>query len=281
MIESEREAFYGLLFSMSAVDGTMDKDEVELIYGSLNLEEVSEDSRRKIHGFVLDPPPFDDSVEQLSTSNETVRFGAMLHLIDIANADDIVEDSEQELLTKARMALNVNDEQYEALAEFSKVAKEVRDRGIDDEVGKDMLKRAAGGLTSVGVPIAAVYFSGSVIGLSAAGITSGLAALGLGLGMVPGIGVAVLLGAAVYFGATRLLDVGGKRKKAKAQEQKERRAQLVIANLQAAIGYLADRIEDLQKKAADAATNREAITELNRRLRTLKQLLARRQEAAA
>jgi len=56
---------------------------------------------------------------------------------------------------------------------------------------------------SIGVPIAAIYLSGSVVGLSAAGITSGLAALGLGgvLGlssMVTGVGVAVVIGMGVH-----------------------------------------------------------------------------------
>src|SRR5690606_4862491 len=49
----------------------------------------------------------------------------------------------------------------------------------DDQIiknAKELSARAA----SVGVPIAAIYMSGSVVGLSAAGLTSGLAALGLG-----------------------------------------------------------------------------------------------------
>ena len=66
---------------------------------------------------------------------------------------------------------------------------------------KDLAARA----TSVGVPVVAVYLSGSVTGLSAAGIASGLAALGLGgvLGlsaMVSGIGVAIIVGGTAYKG---------------------------------------------------------------------------------
>ena len=66
---------------------------------------------------------------------------------------------------------------------------------------KDLAARA----TSVGVPVAAVYLSGSVTGLSAVGIASGLAALGLGgvLGlsaMVSGIGVAIIVGGTAYKG---------------------------------------------------------------------------------
>ena len=62
---------------------------------------------------------------------------------------------------------------------------------------------------AVGTPLAAVYLSGSVVGMSAAGITSGLASLGMGglLGlssMTTGIGVAVLIGVGAYAGIRKL-----------------------------------------------------------------------------
>ena len=47
------------------------------------------------------------------------------------------------------------------------------------------------------VPLSLLYNAG-VPGFSAIGITTGLKALSLGLGMVPGIGVCVLTGLAVY-----------------------------------------------------------------------------------
>ena len=80
------------------------------------------------------------------------------------------------------------------------LAGEVSDFQIAD-AAMAMAAQAAG----VGVPIATVYLSGSVTGLSAAGTASGLAALGLGgvLGlsaMVTGIGTAILAAGAAYHG---------------------------------------------------------------------------------
>jgi len=49
---------------------------------------------------------------------------------------------------------------------------------------EDMPIELAKKATAVGVPIAALYFSGSVVGFSAAGITSGLAAIGNAAGLV-------------------------------------------------------------------------------------------------
>ena len=73
------------------------------------------------------------------------------------------------------------------------------------------LKEIVAVATAASVPITAIFFSGSVVGLSAAGITSGLAALGLGgiLGlsaMVTGIGTVVVLGVTAY-AATRWAQV--------------------------------------------------------------------------
>lgn len=91
----------------------------------------------------------------------------------------------------------------------------------DDKIvenAKDLAAKAA----AVGVPVAAVYLSGSVAGLSAAGITSGLAALGLGgiLGlssMVTGIGVVIGLGITAYKTASWLTS-GSKREKSAKRE---------------------------------------------------------------
>jgi hypothetical protein len=138
------------------------------------------------------------------------------------------------------------------------------------------LKQAAAGLGAVGVPIAAVYFSGTVIGLSASGITSGLAALGLGFGMVSGIGAAILIGTGVFLAARWLLDPGNTRGRGLLQRERERRAQLVIRNLQEAINLIIARVTALQEEASRAAANEEAIRALTERLRALQQLLAKR-----
>lgn len=120
-----------------------------------------------------------------------------------------------------------------------------------------------------------------MIGLSAAGITSGLAALGalIGIGgMVPGIGVAVLLGAGIFTGVNWFLDTGDKRKKDEIKAEQERKAQLVIENLQTALSQVTERIEALQKAAADSETNREAIKILTQKLKTLQQLINNRKQ---
>jgi uncharacterized protein YlxW (UPF0749 family) len=74
-----------------------------------------------------------------------------------------------------------------------------------------------------------------------------------------------------------VFDTGGKRKKEKARKEVVRKAQFVIRNLQQMIDTLAEQVRELQKAAADAEANREAIRMLNERMAALKQLIAQRE----
>lgn len=112
----------------------------------------------------------------------------------------------------------------------------------------------AGGLGAGGaISFAALYFSGSVVGLSAAGITSGLAALGsiVGGGMVAGIGVAAapiaLLGAGGYAVISR-------RNVKKLIQRKEMLMQEILRKQNAVAQEMKDTTE----------RNEERITYLNR-----------------
>lgn len=277
--ESDRLAFYGALFAIATADGSLDKDEMNLIFGIMDLEGMSESAKRQVQSYIIEPPPLQECLKTLSKADDSLRFGLMVNLIDTVWANDELEPSEEEAIKLAKQELRITDEQVQAIEAFIQKMREIRARGLDDNQAAEAVKTAAAGLSSVGIPIAAVYFSGSVIGLSAAGITSGLAALGLGFGMVPGIGVAVLLGTGIFLGVSALLDTGNQRAKEEESKKRERKAQLVIETLQGALNGLIERIETLQTAAADAEANREAIRTLTEKMRYLQQLIAKRKQA--
>jgi predicted nucleic acid-binding protein len=111
---------------------------------------------------------------------------------------------------------------------------------------------------AVGVPLVAVYLSGSVIGLSAAGITSGLAALGFGglfgLGaMVSGIGTVLLLSVAIYQ-IVRWL-TGSEEKELAAL--RERLMQEVVRQLQRTVNALVGDIQMLTYDVVDLTRQAE------------------------
>lgn len=274
--DHQRVAFAGALFAMAAADGEIDKDELQLIFEVTDLEGLSAGSRQTIQSYIIEPPVFGDTLAPFELAEEPLRYALMINLFEVALANDLLEQQQEYLLIVAQHKLHISDAQYEAIQRFVKELRSIRLRGLDDNTAAEMAKNAAASLAAVGVPIAAVYMSGSVVGLSAAGITSGLAAVGLGLGMVPGIGVAVLLGAGIFMGVRWLLDAGQEREKERLRAEAMRKAQLVIENLQEAINLLIDRIQELKGAAADAEANREAIIRLSERLRSLQQIIARR-----
>jgi len=266
-------AFYGLPFAASAVDKSMDKEEILVIFENLNLEVLTEENKKKVYGFMINPPDYDYCINILKNGSEELKFAVVIGVVETILADDLIEQSEQDFLDDICRKLNVNEQQKNAILNFVKEGKRVQREGLDNNAAEKVLKSAASGLTAVGVPIAAVYFSGTVIGLSAAGITSGLAALGLGLGMVPGIGIAVLIGAGIFIGVRALLGDSKATKEKKAREIRERKLQLVIKNMQEAIVQIIEKIKNLEFDAQKADANREAIEVLKTRLTNLQKAL--------
>lgn len=278
--EHQRVAFAGALFAMADADGAIDKDELQLIFELTDLDGISSAGKQTVLGYIIKPPAFVDALAPFAHADLALRCALMLNLLEVAIANDLVGENQERLIGVARRALSIDNGRYEAIERFQKQMRQVRLRGLNDNAAAEAAKSAVAGLAAVGVPIAAVYVSGSVIGLSAAGITSGLAAVGLGLGMVPGIGVAVLLGAGIFMGVRYLLDAGQEREKERLRAETMRKAQLVILNLQEAISMLAERMHELQGAAADAEASRAAALQLSERLRALKQIVARRKEMA-
>ncbi len=277
--EEQRLAYYGAMIAMANADGSLDREELILLLDIFEADDNSKEVTAQLKGFLIDPPRLVDCLAALRNQEETLRFGLAFQLVEVAYADDIIQPEEMSALNQAAEILSVTQPQLEAIVRFVEEARRLEARGQNDKVATECLKQAASGLASVGVPISAVYFSGSVIGLSAAGITSGLAALGLGFGMVPGIAAAVILGTGTYFGLGRVLDLGGHRKKALESAENERRAQLVIRHLQAAMEELLERIEELRESADTARQNERDLLVLKARMKTLQSVIARKKMA--
>lgn len=112
-------------------------------------------------------------------------------------------------LQKNRALLKVTDEEIELTVMAIRNDHNMLKEDVTDDQIVSALKLLSAKAAAVGTPLAAVYLSGSVVGMSAAGLTSGLATLGMGgmLGlssMATGIGVAVLVGVGAYAGMRKL-----------------------------------------------------------------------------
>ena len=174
---------------------------------------------------------------------------------------------EQPEIRRLADMLELNDEQVQFIESACLQDEKILSGELSDSQITNTAKEMAAQAFAVGVPIAAVYLSGSVAGLSAAGIASGLAALGLGgvLGlsaMVTGIGVAIIGGVVAYKGVQWALG-GAERDRASLRElmlqEILRIHQRAIINLGEDMSHFGKRIAELFQ---ETERNRNAIDKL-------------------
>jgi hypothetical protein len=246
----------------SLVDGRLDPREIEYLYVFMSRVGMSSDSREEVRQMLATREASLENVARLveevisavPDNQEEISVSIIKDMVHLSHADNVVSLQERAAIEAA------------AGAHFGERASKVIDLAektvryekalIDGKVSVGELeahvKEIVAVATAASVPITALFVSGSVIGLSAAGITSGLAALGLGglLGlsaMVTGIGTVVVLGVGTYAAARWVL--GGKERE--LARQREHMIQEVIKRHQGAIEDLAEDQNAIALKLAE------------------------------
>lgn len=205
-----------------------------------------------------------------------LKFSMVKDLLRVSRMDGHL--SPEELVTIKNIAIRLYEDeaQAEQIIAFAEKAIEYDEKLLLGKLTADEFAKGAKNLAataaSIGVPITAVYFSGSVIGLSAAGIISGLTELGLGgiLGfssVISGIGVVVIMGI-VTFKLVRWAITGKERRMEKIREYM---SQEIIKLNQQAMLALADDINSLASRMEHLASASEQNRRMLERLRTLYQ----------
>lgn len=232
-------------------DGEVDDSEFSEILQLMTRLKLSVESRDAIRQYIGNPDKL-ESLESLVDSINAEAPDGMLQSLHISLVKDLISvnsslsgsgANEFDFLQKNRNIFNVTDEEIE-LAEMAIANdRKILDRSYTDTAITASLKELGAKAGAVGVPLGAVYLSGSVMGMSAAGMTSGLASLGMGgmlglSGMATGIGVAVVLGVIAYKGIKHLagtgIDEGDKRREIMLQEvirQSQRTINMVIQDI--------------------------------------------------
>lgn len=271
-----------LLGLQSIADGQMHSKEFSDLYlfmVQIGLDSTSRDEVKrflvsnksvKIFEIALDIVSLVDEHEK-----EAIRFSIIKDLIRIARVDghEAAEELSNIHLTASKL-YGGDDDQTDKVIALAQETIEYDEKLLKGELSESEIKKGAKDLaakaTAIGVPIAAIYFSGSVVGLSAAGITSGLAAVGLGgvLGfsaMVTGIGVVVILGIATYSASRWVLS----RSQAERDKKREFIIQEVIRLHQEAITALAEDLNALASQMENLSSQSEKNREMLLRLRKL------------
>ena len=217
--ENEQIAYLSVLSAVYYVDkefGDMEKRQLDVLLAQLKISDVG---KAKIYSSVFNLQR-EDKLANLEAiqilGNTELKYTLISDLCLFSLVDSKFSDDEYQYILGIGEVLGITQEQVDAIKSIQESLYKIKDIPPNSEKYKHLIKDSAAKLAGVGVPVAAIAASGSMFGLSAAGITSGLAALGglVGGGMLLGAVVvvpAIALGAA--FGVKKLFDVVWKDKK--------------------------------------------------------------------
>jgi len=234
-------------------DDNVDEREYAEIRSLMTRAQLTKEERFDLNEYTTNSEKLEDSIELIAQIDDIVeendKQSLFLSLVkDLLYLVKVTQDGSNELdspfIRKILIHLDIPEEQVNLLQDSIDNDLKIFEADTDDKGLIDGAQKVLSTAGAVGVPIAAIYMSGSVAGLGAAGITSGLATLGFGgvLGlssMVTGIGVVVVLG----LGAHQGLKVLTGSKEIERKRNKEFMLQGVVKFTQRTINELMEDIK--------------------------------------
>lgn len=211
--ENEQIAYLSILSAVCYVDkefGDKEKRQLDVLLAQLKISDVG---KAKIYSSVFNLQ-HEDKLANLETiqnlGNTELKYTLLSDLCLFSLLDSKVTDEEYQYILGIGEVLDITQEQVDAIKSLQENLYKIKDIPSNSERFKQVIKDSAASLAGVGVPIGAIAASGSVFGLGAAGLTSGLATLGalVGGGMLAGTVIvvpAIALGAA--YGVKKLFDI--------------------------------------------------------------------------
>jgi hypothetical protein len=211
--ENEQIAYLSILSAVCYSDkefGDAEKRQLDVLLVQLKISDVG---KAKIYSSVFNLQHEDklanlEAIQNLG--NTELKYTLISDLCLFSLVDSKFTDEEYQYILGIGKVLDITQEQVDAIKSIQENLYKIKDIPPNSERFKRLVKDSAAKLAGVGVPVGAIAASGSMFGLSAAGITSGLAALGglVGGGMLLGAVIvvpAIALGTA--YGVKKLLDV--------------------------------------------------------------------------
>jgi len=211
--ENEQIAYLSILSAICYADkefGEKEKRQLDVLLEQLKISDVG---KAKIYSSVFNLI-YEDKLANLETiqklSNTELKYTLISDLCLFSLVDSKFADEEYQYILGIGEVLGITQEQVDAIKSIQENIDKIKDIPSNSERFKQVIKDSASNLAGVGVSIGAIAASGSVFGLNAAGITSGLAFLGaiIGGGMLAGAVIvvpAIALGTA--YGVKKLFDI--------------------------------------------------------------------------
>ncbi len=299
--EELKEAYLKTLTPIINADGEVDGSESAELYNEFIALECGRETRMSVmEALASTEDPVHNSRMYLAglqtqlaklddKSALTVKQGLYKDLIGMAKADFMeLDELETTIIKSLALELGIGDDIMSKLDQLVEYDIRLAKGEITEDQYIKSAKKLVAGLGGLGVPLAALSFTGTVAGLGMTGITSGLAALGggagsagwLGLAAVPGLntaviglGLLVLAGVGTYKGVEYISGA----KEREIQNKREKMIQKILENHQKALSILQSDMnaltENLNLAMKDTAKNSTLIEKLNKQMALFKQAL--------
>lgn len=230
--ENERVVYLSILSAICYVDKEFSDKEKRQLDILLKQLEISDEGKSRIYSSIFSLQ-HEDKTANLETiqelGNTELKYTLISDLCLFALTDSAFSDEEYQYILGIGEILGITQEQVDAIKSIQENLAKIKDIPPTSDRFKLLIKDSAARLAAVGVPVGAIAVSG-FSGLSAAGMTSGLATLGglVGGGMLAGTVIvvpAIAVGSA--YGVKKLFDVVWKDKEnsdsEKASQEKGRK----------------------------------------------------------
>jgi len=223
--ENEQIAYLSILLAVCVVDKEFADEEKHQLDLFLAQFKISEVGKGKIYSsiFNLQHKDTQANLELIQNlGNTELKYTLISDLCLFSFVDSKFTDKEYQYILGIGEVLGITQEQVNAIKSIQENLDKIKDIPSNSERYKQIIKESVSNLAGVGVPIGAIAASGSVFGLGAAGITSGLAALGalVGGGML--LGAVVVVPAIAFgtaYGVKKLFDIVWKKDKNSESEK--------------------------------------------------------------
>jgi len=211
--ENEQIAYLSVLSAVCYVDkefGDMEKRQLDVLLAQLKISDVG---KAKIYSSVFNLQR-EDKLANLEAiqilGNTELKYTLISDLCLFSLVDSKYTNEEYQYILGIGEVLGITKGQVDAIKSIQENLYKIKDIPPNSERFKQVIKASAASLAGVGVPIAAIAASGTMFGLSAAGISAGLAALGAFVGGGMLLGAVIVVPAIVFgsaYGVKKLFDV--------------------------------------------------------------------------
>lgn len=273
MSDELKIAYLKIIINMTFIDDeNIDEKELAELFLLMTRLELDKESRFAVRAYITEISKeniqsIESLIEAIKNNSEVSHQQSLMislakDLINVYFSTKDTTSRDFKFLDENKNLFELSDEEIALAYDTVENDYKLLTEDLDDDAIKKNAKELAGKAAAAGVPLAAVYISGSVIGMSAAGITSGLATLGMGMGMTGGLAVIGIIGVLSYKGVKHLTGAN------ELDKYKTRELMLhdVIKQTQKTISLIIDDVNYIVQKLNDTILNHSDQTEKIKKL---------------